>query len=88
MPSVAAGVGGAFLWYADVPDDEKFALTHVGGQAGLSLAYLFNKKMRFTLDVGYLNWFSLVPTKYFFDAEFLFPDYDGLFIGAGLTIKL
>jgi hypothetical protein len=44
--------------------------------------------MRFTLDVGYLNWFSLVPTKYFFDAEFLFPDYDGLFIGAGLTIKL
>ena len=88
MPSLAVGVGGAFLWYADVPDDEKFALTHVGGQAGLSLAYLFNKKMRFTLDVGYLNWFSLVPTKYFFDAEFLFPDYDGLFIGAGLTIKL
>ncbi len=88
MPSAALGVGGAFLWYADVPDDQKFALTHVGGRVGLSLAYLFNKKMRFTLDVGYLNWFSLVPTKYFFDAEFLFPDYDGLFAGAGLTIKL
>jgi hypothetical protein len=88
MPSAALGVGGAFLWYADVPDDQKFALTHVGGQAGLSLAYLFNKKMRLALDVGYLHWFSLVPTKYFFDAKFLFPDYDGLFVGAGLTIKL
>jgi hypothetical protein len=90
MPSIAAGVGGAFLWYADVPDDEKFALTHVGGQAGLSLAYLFSKKMRFALDVGYLHWFSLVPTKYFYPdpIDYLFPDYDGLFVGAGLTIKL
>ncbi len=87
-PSAALGAGGAFLWYAGVPDDQKFALTHLGGQAGLTLAYLFNKKMRFSLDVGYLHWFSLVPTKYFFDAEFLFPDYDGVFVGAGLTVKL
>ncbi len=88
MPSAALGAGGAFLWYANVPDDQKFALTHLGGQAGLTLAYLFNKRMRFSLDVGYLHWFSLVPTKYFFDAEFLFPDYDGVFVGAGLTVKL
>jgi hypothetical protein len=87
-PSAALGVGGAYLWYADVPDDEKFALTYVGGQAGLNLSYLFNKKMRFSLDLGYLLWFSLVPTKYFFEAQYLFPDYDGLFVGAGLTIKL
>ena len=87
-PSAALGVGGAYLWYADVPDDEKFVLTYVGGQAGLTLTYLFNKKFRIALEAGYLNWFSLVPTKYFFDARYLFPDFDGLYFGAGLTIKL
>ncbi len=50
------------------------------------MAYLFNKKMRFTGDVGYMNMFSFVPTKYI--NSIFFPDYDGLFIGAGLTIKL
>jgi hypothetical protein len=87
-PSAALGVGGAYLWYKDVPDDEKFALTYVGGQAGLTLTYLFSKKLRFALDAGYLNWFSLVPTKYFFNSRYLFPDFDGLYFGAGLTIKL
>ena len=87
-PMAAAGIGGAYLWYADVPKDEKFALTYVGGQVGLTVSYLFSKKFRLALDAGYLLWFSLVPTKYFFEAEYLFPDYDGLFVGAGLTIKL
>jgi hypothetical protein len=88
-PMAAVGVGGAYLWYADVPDDEKFLITYVGGKAGLTVSYLFNKKFRLALDAGYLLWFSLVPD--FFGPpvnDYLFPDYDGLFVGAGLTIKL
>ena len=49
--------------------------------------YLFHKNYRFSLEVGYTNWYSLVPLKYFFEGDYLFPDYDGLFVGAGVTIK-
>ena len=88
VPMAGIGVGGAYLWYLRKQSDEdKFALTHVGGLAGITANYLFNKNFRFSVEVGYLNWYSLVPLKYFFEGEWLFPDYDGLFVGAGVTIK-
>jgi hypothetical protein len=90
VPMASLGVGGAYLWYLgeSVPADQKFALTHIGGAVSLTGNYLFSKKLRLMLEVGYLLWFSLVPTKYFFESDYLFPDYDGLYVGAGLTFKL
>jgi hypothetical protein len=86
-PMAAAGFGGAYLWYADVPDDERFVFTYVGGKAGATVAYQFTNKMRVAVDVGYMLWYSLAPTKVF-ESDYLFPDYDGVYFGAGLTIKL
>ena len=88
VPMAGFGVGGAYLWYLRKESDEdKFVLTHVGGLAGITMNYLFHKNYRFSLEVGYTNWYSLVPLKYFFEGDYLFPDYDGLFVGAGVTIK-
>jgi hypothetical protein len=89
VPRAAFGVGGAYLWWRDVPDDDKFLMTYVGGNAGIALNYLFGKNYRFSIEAGYLHWFSLVPLKsiYIFEGQFLFPDYDGPFVGAGITIK-
>ena len=85
-PMAALGIGGAYLWYLDASEDQKFAFTNFGVKANVAISYLFNKKLKFTADVGYMNMFSFVPLKYVNDV--FFPDYDGLFIGAGLTIKL
>jgi hypothetical protein len=89
VPRAAFGTGGAYLWYRDVPDEDKFVWTYVGGNAGISVNYLFHKNYRFSIEAGYLHWFSMVPVKdvYILDGKFLFPDYDGLFIGAGVAIK-
>lgn len=88
VPMAGFGIGGAYLWYLrNQSDEDKFVLTHVGGLAGITANYLFNKNFRFSVEVGYLNWYSLVPLKYFFEGEYLFPDYDGLFVGVGMTIK-
>ncbi len=89
VPRAAFGTGGAYLWYRDVPDEDKFVWTYVGGNAGIAVNYLFQKNYRFSIEAGYLHWFSLVPLKdvYILDGKFLFPDYDGLFLGAGVTIK-
>ncbi len=89
VPMAGLGVGMAYLWYlkyADVPEDKRFFLTHVGGLAGVTANYLFNKNFRFSVELGYMNWFSLIPLKVFTD-DLTFPDYDGLFVGAGVTIK-
>jgi len=87
-PMAAVGIGGAYVWYLgdSASEDEKFAFTHFGLKAGVSIAYLFNKKIRFTADAGYMNMFSFIPLKLVNDI--FFRDYDGLFVGAGLTIKL
>jgi hypothetical protein len=86
-PMAALGIGGAYLWYLEGSAyDDKFAFTNAGFKASVELSYLFNKKMKFTAELGYLNMFSFVPTKYVNDL--LFPDYDGVFFGAGLTFKL
>jgi hypothetical protein len=89
VPRAAFGGGGAYLWYRDVPDEDKLLWTYVGGNAGIAVNYLINKNYRFSIEAGYLHWFSLVPVKnfYIFEGKFLFPDYDGLFVGAGITIK-
>jgi hypothetical protein len=89
VPRAAFGTGGAYLWYRDVPDDDKFVWTYVGGNAGVAVNYLFHKNYRFSIEAGYMNWFSLVPVKnvYILDGKFLFPDYDGIYVGAGVTIK-
>lgn len=89
VPMAGLGVGMAYLWYlkiADVPEDDRFFLTHVGGLAGVTANYLFHKNFRFSVELGYMNWFSLIPLKVFTD-NLTFPDYDGLFVGAGVTIK-
>jgi len=88
-PMIAGGLGFAYLWYLgeSVSEDQKFWLTHGGGQADLTVSYLFNKKTKLTVDIGYLLWFSFIPTKVFAN-DLFFPSYDGLFVGAGLTIKL
>jgi hypothetical protein len=89
VPMAGLGVGMAYLWYlkyADVPEDERFFFTHVGGLASVTANYLFHKNYRFSVEVGYMNWFSLIPLKHFTD-DLTFPDYDGLFVGAGVTIK-
>ena len=87
-PMASMGIGGAYLWYLgeSVSEDQKFWLTHGGGQANLTISYLFNKRTKLTLDVGYLLWFSFIPTKVFAN-DLFFPNYDGVFVGAGLTIK-
>ena len=79
-PHASLGVGGAYFV-------RKFAFTHIGGTTGLNLSYLFANKLLFLLEAGYLSWFSLIPTKVF-AGGLSFPDYDGLYFGAGLTIKL
>ena len=89
VPMAGLGVGMAYLWYLkydDVPEDDRFFLTHVGGLAGVTANYLFHKNFRFSVELGYMNWFSLIPLKVFTD-NLTFPDYDGLFVGAGVTIK-
>jgi hypothetical protein len=89
VPMAGLGVGMAYLWYlkyADVPEDERFFFTHVGGLASVTANYLFHKNYRFSVEVGYMNWFSLIPLKHFTD-DLTFPYYDGLFVGAGVTIK-
>jgi hypothetical protein len=88
-PMAALGLGGAYLWYLgeSVSEDQKFWLTHGGGQVNLTLSYLFSKKTKLTVDLGYLLWFSFIPTKVFAN-DLFFPSYDGVFAGAGLTIKL
>ena len=94
VPSAALGVGGAYLWYlglADVPEEDRFAFTHVGGRLGLGVNYLFGKNYRFTVDAGYLHWFSLIPDKIFgveIGEAIGFPSYDGVYVGVGLSIKL
>jgi hypothetical protein len=90
VPMVSLGVGGAYLYYLgdSVSADQKFALTHIGGSASLTVNYLFSKKLRLMLEAGYLVWFSLVPGQYFYQSDYLFPSYDGLYFGAGLTLKL
>jgi hypothetical protein len=87
-PMAAVGIGGAYLWYLEgsATEDQKFAFTNVGLKANVELSYLFSKRFKLTADVGYMNMFSFVPLKYVNDV--FFPDYDGLFVGAGLTIKL
>lgn len=89
VPMAGFGVGMAYLWYlkyADAPEDKRFFLTHVGGLAGITANYLFNKNFRFSMELGYMNWFSLIPLKEFTD-NLTFPDYDGIYVGAGVTIK-
>jgi hypothetical protein len=85
VPMASLGVGGAYLYY--LPEDQKFYITHIGGTASLTVNYLFSKKLRLMLEAGYLVWFSLIPTKVFAN-DLFFPDYDGLYFGAGLTLKL
>ena len=88
VPMAGVGVGMAYLWYleyTDTPEDERFLLTHVGGKASVTANYLFHNNFRISAEVGYMNWFSLIPTKVLTDLSF--PDYDGLYVGAGLTIK-
>jgi hypothetical protein len=88
VPMAGVGVGMAYLWYLrNQPDEDKFAFTHVGGLAGVTANYLFHKNFRFSVEAGYLLWYSLVPLKFFFEGEYLFPDFDGLYVGAGVTIK-
>jgi hypothetical protein len=94
VPSAALGVGMAYLWYlgiADVPEEDRFAFTHLGGMLGVSANYLFGKSFRVTIDAGYLHWFSLIPDRIFgvdIGREIGFPSYDGVYIGLGLAIKL
>jgi hypothetical protein len=88
-PMASFAVGGAYLWYLgdSASEDEKFWFTHAGGKANVSISYLFNKKLKLTADLGYMLMFSFIPTKVFAN-DLFFPDYDGIFVGAGLTIKL
>jgi hypothetical protein len=89
VPMAGFGVGMAYLWYlkyADVPEDDRFFFTHVGGLAGVTANYLFKDNLRFSVELGYTNWFSLIPLKVFTD-DLTFPDYDGIYVGAGITIK-
>ena len=89
VPMLGAGVGMAYLWYleyADVPEDKRFLFTHGGGFAGMTANYLFSKNLRFSVEAGYMGWISFIPQADFFQ-NLVFPSYDGLFVGAGLTIK-
>jgi hypothetical protein len=89
VPSAAVGIGGAYLWYlkyAGVEEDKRFLFTHLGGKAGVGLNYLFTKNLRFSVEVGYMAMFSLVPDR---AADVIgFPSYDGVYLGIGLNIKL
>jgi hypothetical protein len=89
VPMAALGIGGAYLWYldyVDVPEDKRFIFTHIGGNLGFTANYLFHKNFRFSLEAGYLLWFSFIPQAEFF-GDLVFRGYDGLYVGAGLTIK-
>ena len=88
VPMVATGPGFAYLWYLrNQPEEDRFAFTYWGAMAGVNINYLFSKNFRFSVEAGYKFWYSFVPTKYIYDSEFLFPDYDGIYVGAGVTWK-
>jgi hypothetical protein len=89
VPMAGVGVGMAYLWYlgiADVPEDERYFITHFGGKASITANYLFHKNFKISVEAGYNLWFSTIPQATFFK-NLVFPSYDGLFVGAGVTYK-
>jgi hypothetical protein len=89
VPMAGVGVGMAYLWYlgvADVPEDQRYFITHFGGKASITANYLFHKNFRISVEAGYNLWFSRIPQASFFK-NLVFPSYDGLFVGAGLIWK-
>ena len=60
-------------------------LTHIGGWINLNLAFLLNRDMKVTFDMGYKQWIGI------FDAVALGfgkkTSYGGVMIGAGVTFK-
>ena len=89
VPMAGVGVGMAYLWYLgvpDVPEDQRYFVTHYGGKASITANYLFSKNLKFSVEAGYNLWLSRIPQLSFFK-NLVFPHYDGLFVGAGVTWK-
>ncbi len=87
-PNASVGAGGAYLWYLEDTggDDRKYFFSHVGGNAGLALSYLFNRNVRLSVDAGFLYWFSLDPTQ-IVGTALLYRPYGGPFVGVGASIR-
>ncbi|HSV56050.1 MAG TPA: hypothetical protein VLH39_02950 [Magnetospirillaceae bacterium] len=79
-----AGIGTSFIFISEVFTGETYDTSdmffpHLGGQAYLSVSYLFNRDTRLFLEAGLEYWLSLTP---------LYSDYGGVSFGGGLSFKL
>jgi len=82
-PYVAAGASYLYLTEAISGysrDTSGSVFPHVGGQAYLNLSYLASRDMRLFVDLGAEYWLSL--------ADWLYSNYGGLSVGAGISFKL
>ena len=79
-PSAALGVSYYHVTSSWVSSNTDF-LSHVGGQVGGRVAYLFSRDMRAFVDVGYETW--LAVSSFWGNTS-----YGGLMLGAGVTFKL
>jgi hypothetical protein len=84
-PSFGIGAGGA------VPVDEEYFdefVTHVGGQAMVSLSYMASRDIIIHADAGYAYWYGLWD-KVFEETvlDRFFGGYGGILLGAGVSFK-
>ena len=78
-PSISVGATGLI----PINDTDAFVLSHVGGNVGLILNWMFSDDMRFFIDGGFSYWFSIAPT--WLPAV---DSYGGIFAGLGVTFKM
>ena len=77
-----AGIGASYIHVeTSLINFETDFLSHVGGQVGGRVSYLFNRNMRAFVDVGIEQWIAL--NNFWGNAT-----YGGLMMGAGATFKL
>jgi len=72
VPMAAVGVGLAL----PLESDQTPQLMHFGGSAGLAVTYLFSRDVKAVVEAGYLGWMG--------NGGF---SYDGLYGGAGISVK-
>jgi hypothetical protein len=82
-PSLSVGIGGGVPLIED-PLLEDFYLTHLGGNAKLSINYLLGKNALLFAEGGYAYWYGVVDSLTGLD---FFSSYGGPMFGAGVTFK-
>lgn len=73
VPMASLGLGLAI----PLDKDATAQLTHFGGSAGLAVTWLFSRDAKLVVEAGYLGWVSSALAS-----------YDGVYGGAGVSVKL